>query len=56
MALELLARTDPALAQIVELRYFGGLNETEIGEVPGMSMRTVRRNRDKARLLLAAAL
>jgi RNA polymerase sigma factor (TIGR02999 family) len=55
-ALEVLAQADPDLAQIVEMRYFGGLNETEIGEVLGISMRTVRRNWEKARLLLAAAL
>jgi len=29
--------------QIVELKFFGGLNESEIGEVLGMSERTVRR-------------
>jgi len=55
-ALETLADAEPVLAQLVEMRYFGGLTETEIGEVLGMSMRTVRRNWEKARLLLAAAL
>lgn len=55
-ALDVLAQADLELAQIVEMRYFGGLTEAEIGEVLGMSMRTVRRNWDKARLLLAAAL
>jgi RNA polymerase sigma factor (TIGR02999 family) len=55
-ALETLADAEPVLAQVVEMRYFGGLTEPEIGEVLGMSMRTVRRNWEKARLLLAAAL
>jgi RNA polymerase sigma factor (TIGR02999 family) len=55
-ALDVLAQADLELAQIVEMRYFGGLTESEIGEVLGMSMRTVRRNWEKARLLLAAAL
>jgi RNA polymerase sigma factor (TIGR02999 family) len=55
-ALESLAQVEPQLAQLVELRYFGGLTEPEIGEVLGMSPRTVRRNWDKAKVLLAAAL
>jgi RNA polymerase sigma factor (TIGR02999 family) len=54
--LEVLAQADKALAQLVELRYFGGLTEAEIGEVLGISERTVRRNWEKARLLLAATL
>jgi DNA-directed RNA polymerase specialized sigma24 family protein len=41
---------------VVELRYFGGLSEVEIGELLGQSERTVRRDWDKARLLLRAAL
>jgi RNA polymerase sigma factor (TIGR02999 family) len=55
-ALDVLADADKDLAQLVELRYFGGLTETEISEVLGMSMRTVRRNWTKARVLLAAVL
>jgi RNA polymerase sigma factor (TIGR02999 family) len=55
-ALDVLEQADQTLAQIVEMRYFGGLTETEIGEALGMSMRSVRRNWEKARLLLAAAL
>ena len=55
-ALEVLAQADARLAQIVELRYFGGLSESEIAEVLGLSERTVRRDWDKARLLLTAAL
>ncbi len=55
-ALEVLAQADARAAQIVEMRYFGGLTEAEIGEVLGLSERTVRRSWEKARLLLIAAL
>jgi RNA polymerase sigma factor (TIGR02999 family) len=55
-ALEVLAQADEKLAQIVELRYFGGLTEVEIAEMLGQSERTVRRSWDKAKLLLTAAL
>lgn len=55
-ALEDLARLDPRLAQVVELRYFGGLNDDDIGQVLGLTGRTVRRDWEKARLLLARAL
>ena len=55
-ALEVLAKADERLARVVELRYFGGLNEAEIAETLGTSERTVRRDWEKARLLLLAAL
>ncbi len=55
-ALEVLAAADPRLAQIVEMRYFGGLTETEVAEALGLSERTVRRDWNKAKMLLAAAL
>ena len=55
-ALESLAAVEPRLAQVVEMRYFGGLTEVEIGEVLGLTERTVRRDWDKARALLAAML
>ena len=55
-ALEVLSKTDERLAQVVELRYFGGMTEAEIAEVLGTSERTVRRDWEKARLLLLAAL
>jgi len=55
-ALEVLAQADGRLAQIVEMRYFGGMTEVEIGEALGLSDRTVRRSWEKARLLLLAAL
>ena len=55
-ALETLAQADARLAQVVEMRYFGGLSEAEIAQALGASERTVRRDWVKARLLLKAAL
>jgi len=55
-ALRDLAQIDARLARVVELRYFGGLSDVEIGEALNISDRTVRRDWDKARLLLAHAL
>lgn len=52
-ALEELAQHDPRLAQVVEMRYFGGMSEAEIADVLEVATRTVRRDWDKARLLLA---
>lgn len=51
-----LARHDPRMAQVVEMRYFGGLTETEIAEALDVTDRTVRRDWEKARLWLAEAL
>lgn len=55
-ALDALARLEPRLAQVVEMRYFVGLPDAEIAEVLGVTDRTVRRDWEKARLLLAQAL
>jgi len=55
-ALADIAKLEPRLAQVVEMRYFGGLNDLEIAAALGVTDRTVRRDWDKARLLLAAAL
>ena len=55
-ALDALATVDARLAQIVELRYFGGLSEGDIASLLDVSERTVRRDWQKARLLLIAAL
>jgi len=43
-ALNELARMDPVKAQIVELRYFGGLTMEETAEVLGVSVITVKRH------------
>ena len=55
-ALEELAALSERLARVVEMRYFAGMNEAEIGEVLGLTERTVRRDWEKARIVLAAAL
>lgn len=55
-ALEHLARLDGRLARVVEMRFFGGMDDAAIGEALGITDRTVRRDWDKARTLLARAL
>jgi RNA polymerase sigma factor (TIGR02999 family) len=55
-ALRDLAALEPRLSQVVEMRYFGGFTEVEIGEALGVTERTVRRDWEKARLLLRAML
>jgi RNA polymerase sigma factor (TIGR02999 family) len=55
-ALEELAKVEPRLAQVVEMRYFGGYSEREMAETLGVTERTVQRDWEKARLILAAAL
>jgi RNA polymerase sigma-70 factor (ECF subfamily) len=51
-ALERLAALDSRKAQVVELKYFGGLNYAEIAEVLKISRITVRRDWEFARLWL----
>jgi RNA polymerase sigma factor (TIGR02999 family) len=55
-ALEDLGREDPRLVEVVELRYFAGMTDVQVAEALGVAERTVRRNWQKARLLLAEAL
>lgn len=55
-ALDEMARLDPRMVQVVEMRYFSGMTESEIAEVFGVTERTVRRDWEKARLWLTAAL
>lgn len=55
-ALEELAQHDARMVQVVEMRYFGGMSETEVAAALGVTDRTVRRDWEKARLLLARAL
>ena len=43
VALERLARRDPELARLVELRFFGGLSVAETAALTGVSARTVKR-------------
>jgi RNA polymerase sigma factor (TIGR02999 family) len=53
-ALGFLAKVNPRLAQVVEMRYFLGLTDGEIGGVLGTTDRTIRRDWERARLLLAS--
>jgi RNA polymerase sigma factor (TIGR02999 family) len=55
-AISELARFDARMAQVVEMRYFGGLTEAEIAEALDVADRTVRRDWEKARLWLSDAL
>ena len=55
-ALEALAKVDPRMAQVVEMRYFAGLSDAEIASALDVGDRTVRRDWEHARLLLAEAL
>ena len=55
-ALDELAKVDQRLVKIVEMRYFGGFTEEDIAIALGINQRTVRRDWQKARLLLSLAL
>jgi RNA polymerase sigma factor (TIGR02999 family) len=55
-ALEALGKVDARLVQVVEMRYFAGLSDDEIGAALGVTGRTVRRDWERARLLLAEML
>jgi RNA polymerase sigma factor (TIGR02999 family) len=55
-ALEALEQAEPRLAQVAQMRYFGGYSEQEIAETLQVTERTVQRDWEKARLILAAAL
>lgn len=55
-ALGELAQVEPRLAQVVEMRYFAGLMESEIAEALGVTERTVQRDWQKARLFLSLSL
>ncbi len=52
--LEKLRAIAPREAEVVELRFFGGLGDDVIGEVLGISPRTVRQDWSRARQRLAA--
>lgn len=55
-ALEKLDRVDPRLRHVVELRFFAGLTDAEIGEALGVTRRTIQRDWTKARAWLYAEL
>jgi RNA polymerase sigma factor (TIGR02999 family) len=55
-ALLALEAAEPRLAKVVEMRYFGGYTEVEVADALGVTERTVRRDWEKARLLLMNSL
>lgn len=55
-ALDALAQADPPLAELVQMRYFGGYTEEEVADTLGVTVRTVQRQWLKARIMLQAAL
>ncbi len=55
-ALDTLARAEPALAELVELKYFCGFSLIEIAAMRQVTERTTQRHWDRARLFLKHAL
>lgn len=55
-ALDRLEQVRPRLADVVYLRYFGGLSDAEVGDMLGIEESTVRRDWQKARGWLYGAL
>ena len=51
-ALEQLAHVEPRLVQVVEMRYFAGLENQEIADCLGLTTRTVERDWQRARAVL----
>jgi DNA-directed RNA polymerase specialized sigma24 family protein len=51
-----LESSNPRLKRLVEIRSFGGFSEVEIAEALGLTERTVRRDRERARMRLSVAL
>jgi RNA polymerase sigma factor (TIGR02999 family) len=52
-ALDALGALEPRLAQVVDLKFFCGFSVAEIAQLLNISERTVQRDWDKARILLA---
>jgi RNA polymerase sigma factor (TIGR02999 family) len=55
-AVDELAAVDPALAEVVDLKFFCGFSFAEIGAMAGVSERTVQRRWEKARIYLHQAM
>jgi RNA polymerase sigma factor (sigma-70 family) len=53
---EALEQLEPRQRQVIECRFFGGMEEKDIAEVLGVSERTVRRDWVKARAWLYKSL
>jgi RNA polymerase sigma factor (TIGR02999 family) len=55
-AIDQLATADPALAEVVDLKFFCGFSFAEIAAMQGISERTVQRQWEKARIYLHRSL
>jgi len=55
-ALDQLAKAEPALAEVVDLKFFCGFSFGEIAAMQGVSERTVQRKWEKARIYLYRSL
>src|SRR5215813_6280489 len=55
-ALKQIQLLDPRLARVVEMRFFEDMTESEVARELGVTERTVRRDWEKAKLLLAQTL
>ena len=55
-ALDQLAKVEPELAEVVDLKFFCGLTFSEIATMRGLSERTVQRKWEKARIYLHCCL
>ena len=55
-ALDQLAAVEPALAEVVDLKFFCGFSFAEIAAMRAVSERTVQRNWEKARIYLHRAI
>jgi RNA polymerase sigma factor (TIGR02999 family) len=55
-ALDRLAKIEPALAEVVDLKFFCGFSFTEIAALQTLSERTVQRRWEKARIYLRRAI
>jgi RNA polymerase sigma factor (TIGR02999 family) len=55
-ALQALQEADERLVRVVEMRFFAGMTEAEVADALGIADRTVRRDWEKAKLLLTATL
>ena len=55
-ALDQLAKVEPELAQVVDLKFFCGCSFAEIAALQNLSERTVQRKWDKARIYLRRVL
>lgn len=51
-SLDQLAKTDPSLAEVVDMKFFCGFTFVEIAAMRGISERTVQRKWEKARIYL----